>query len=146
GSPLNGAVDLLRHPPDDLDRWLKGQDRELDRFHPVDHQASVIEQNGRQVGSIQLHCGFHDRTYGYAAAVRLSAVDGQLSVLDHRLVFTDAQEILLLFALDYIEDEAMPPEEDAHTRLSAHPFDYEQLLSRHTDIHKDLYHRMTFHL
>ena len=137
---------MLRHEPDNTVRWLQGRERHLDRFGRMDRVVRVDAGENGSAGILELGCAFRDAPFGYACAVRILAIGGAMMVLDDRIVFADAREILVLATLSYAQDAALADPKRLGAMLASLPQDFDTLLSRHSAIHTEMFDRQDFHL
>ncbi|MBP7402192.1 MAG: glycoside hydrolase N-terminal domain-containing protein [Clostridia bacterium] len=146
GGRLDGSVDLLRHPPDDEERWLRGTDRHLERFGRVEHTARTEDGPGGPAGRLDLVCGFRDAAFGYLCTVRVVADRGTLHARDGRIVFEGASGLLILARVEYFPDFSGADADSAAEALRALPAGYDALLARHVPLHAGLFNRLDLRL
>ncbi len=142
GGLLDGSVDLMRHPPDDLARWLRGEDRHLDRFARVERDVRIEDGPGGEAGVLELACGFHGVEFGYACSVRILAPGGRLAVQNGEVAFEATREILLLATVEY---RSAPPAADPRLpsrALAGLPSGFQPLFNCHAAVHGEIYNRL----
>lgn len=108
----------------------------------IEHGAAEIyfhAMYGRTMGK--------EKAEGYHALARVVAHDGTAhAVANERLEIKDAERVLLLMRLEYLDDAAAAGRGALRSALAQLPGDYQALLAPHAAVHGGMFRRVTLSL